>query len=135
MDIRATATFTPRNDLGQFIASRIMPGVVDATIDAGLVVLLEAQELCPVDTGRLRASGHVEVTQTDKTAIANVIFDAPYAAYVEFGTGRRGAASSGAGPYPYDPNWPGMRAQAFLRPALDGAKDEMIGEFALRFRY
>lgn len=135
MDIRATATFTPRNDLGQFIATRIMPGVVDATTDAGLVVLLEAQALCPVDTGALRDSGRVEVTQTDRTAIANVVFDEPYAAYVEFGTGIRGAASAGAGPYPYDPEWPGMRAQPFLRPALDNSRDEMIGEYALRFRY
>ena len=32
--------------------------------------------------------------------------NAPYAAYVEYGTGQRGAASAGAGAGPYSPNWP-----------------------------
>jgi hypothetical protein len=49
---------------------------------------------------------------------------------VEFGTGRRGASSAGAGPYSYDPNWPGMVAQPYMRPALDTARPQILAAFA-----
>ncbi len=132
--IRATAQFTPRNDIGRFIAERITPAVRQATLDAGQIVLSEAQDVVPVDTGALRNSGQVTVRETDTSIIADVAFTEPYAAYVEFGTGIRGSQSPGAGPYPYNPAWPGMAAQPYLRPALDTARPEMLGEFALRLR-
>jgi len=49
-----------------------------------------------------------------------------YAGYVEFGTGRRGAASPGAGPFPYRQSWPGMAAQPYCRPALDIGRSQVL---------
>src|SRR3954468_20782592 len=132
--IRATATYTARSGVGQFICNVVGPAVLAATEDAGKVVLAEAQAIVPVDTGELRASGRVEVRETASSAIASVIFDAEHAGYVEYGTGIRGAASAGAGPYPYSQTWMGMPAQAYLRPALDTSRQEMLGEYALRMR-
>lgn len=134
MNIRATAAWTPRGDFGQFIAANVSPAVLEATRDAGMVVLVEAQAIVPVDTGELRGSGRVEVSETGSSAVAQVIFDADHAAFVEYGTGVRGSQSPGAGPYPYNPQWPGMPAQPYLRPALDASRPEMIGEYALRMR-
>jgi HK97 gp10 family phage protein len=134
MNIRATATFTPRSDAGRFVSSKITPAVIEATSDIAQIVLLEAQALCPVDTGALRDSGRVDVQDSGAVAVGTVTFEKYYAAYVEYGTGQRGAASPGAGPYPYSPTWPGMPAQPFLRPALDTVRSEALGEFALRMR-
>ena len=54
----------------------------------------------------------------------------PHAAYVEFGTGRRGAASGGVSPVRggYDPDWPGMSAQPYLYPMAE----RMKADFAVR---
>ena len=54
----------------------------------------------------------------------------PHAAYVEFGTGRRGAASGGVSPARggYDPDWPGMSAQPYLYPMAQ----RMRADFAPR---
>ena len=69
-------------------------------VEKGAQVILEyAQNLCPVDTGTLRASGHLEMKADD----VEIVFDAPYASYVEFGTYK-------------------MEAQPFLRPAFDDAE-------------
>lgn len=132
--LHAAATYTPRGDMGRFIRERITPAVLQATKEAAEVVLLEAQAIVPVDTGELKNSGTVQLRdlEPEATAIADVVFAAGHAAYVEYGTGVRGAASPEAGPYPYDPNWPGMPAQPYLRPALDTARKEMLGIFTLR---
>jgi HK97 gp10 family phage protein len=132
--LHATATYTPRGDMGRFIAERITPAVLAATTEAAQVVLVEAQAIVPVDTGALKESGRVVTRETEGAAIADVVFEQPYAAYVEYGTGRAGEASEGAGPYPYDQDWAGMPAQPYLRPALDTARQEMLGIFALRLR-
>ena len=79
----------------QFTTEDLVPGAQ--------VILTYAQDLCPVDTGFLRDSGHLS-PESDDVAI---IFDAPYASYVEFGTYK-------------------MEAQPFLRPALDEAQDEAL---------
>ena len=93
------------------------------------IVLEEAEAIVPVDTGELRESGHVELLQGGPQPSAAVVFDEPYAAYLEYGTGIRGAASPGAGDGPYDPNWPGMVAQPYLRPALDTARPAIVEVF------
>jgi hypothetical protein len=64
---------------------------------------------------------------------AAVVFDSPHAAYVEYGTGQRGEASAGAGDGPYDPNWPGMVAQPFLRPATDLSRPAIVEIFRDNF--
>ncbi len=131
--LKATAQYTPRNDVGQFIAQRITPAVMAATEEAAGVVLVEAQAIVPVRTGALRDSGKVgEAREVNGRATAEVIFTEPYSAYVEMGTGIRGSQSPGAGPYPYNPAWPGMAAQPYLRPALDTARQEMLGIYQLR---
>ena len=99
------------------------------------MVLVEAQAIVPVDTGELRDSGHVEMQDTDASIVADVIFDAPHSAFVEFGTGILGASSAGAGPFAYDPSWPGMTARPYLLPALEASKPDMAGVVALRMRY
>ena len=94
------------------------------------IVLEEAEAIVAVDTGALRESGHVElVVSSGPQPSAAVVFDEPYAAYLEYGTGVRGAASPGAGEGPYDPNWPGMASQPYLRPALDTARPAIVEVF------
>lgn len=136
--IRATAILTQRGSFGQFITNRIVPALRAAVETAGKGVLEEAQRIVPVDTGELRDSGYVNVRETDKTVVADVGFSADHAGYVEYGTGRAGAASAGAGPYPYSPTWPGMPARPYLRPALDTMRDtireEMASQIALAMR-
>jgi len=128
--IRATATATPRGSAGQFIAARIAPAVRAAVEASGKAVLEEAKRIVPVDTGELRDSGYTTVRETDKTIVADVGFSANHAAYVEYGTGRAGAASAGAGAGPYSPTWPGMPAQPYLRPALDTTRETIRELFA-----
>lgn len=62
------------------------------------------------------------------TAVVQVSND--HAAYVEFGTGRRGAASAGVSPanQGYDGDWPGMAAQPYMYPMAQ----RMRGEFPER---
>jgi hypothetical protein len=132
--IRATSTFTPRGDGGRFAVVKIEQGALEAAQDLAQIVLLEAQRIVPVDTGELRDSGQVTMRQTEASVVGDIEFLAGHAAYVEYGTGIRGAASPGAGPYPYSPTWPGMRAQPYLRPALEIARAEALGMFALKIR-
>ena len=123
--IHATATFRPRNDAGQFVDVRIKPGVIRGVERIQDAIYERSQELVPVDTGELKESGEKPpVEQLSKTIRAEVKYTADHAGYVEFGTGIRGSESAGAGPYPYDPNWPGMAAQPYLRPAFDEVKPQ-----------
>lgn len=128
--INATATYRPRTTSGQFIAAKITPAVQASVEAAAALIVQEAQTLCPVRTGELHDSITASVTQTDTTVVGRITAAAPYAGYVEFGTGRRGAASPDKGPYPYDPNWPGMVPQPFMRPALDTTRDAVKAIFA-----
>lgn len=62
-----------------------------------------AKRLCPVDTGRLRASITHDLSEDVRGLFAQVGTDVEYAKYVELGTSR-------------------MSAQPFLRPALRAAR-------------
>jgi HK97 gp10 family phage protein len=123
MSIWATATWTPRGDLGRFTDVVITPVALETVRQAGEMIQDAAKRLCPVATGRLRDSILVEVQQTEKTARAIIAPTMDYAGYVEFGTGIRGASSPGAGQGPYSPTWPGMPAQPYMRPAFDEQKE------------
>lgn len=130
MILKATAQYTPRGDLGQFISVHITPAVRQAVADSCAVVVEEAKAIVPVDTGFLRESIHAtEPQDRQRTVVGSVVADAPYAGYVEYGTGIAGAASPGAGPYPYNPRWPGMKAQPYLRPALDATRGQIREAF------
>lgn len=117
--IRATAQYTPRGDGGRFVDARIRPAVREAVGEAADYVLGVAKSMVPVRTGELRDSGASEVRETLKTVTGVIKFTAKHAGYVEYGTGQRGAASAGRGPYPYSMYWPGMPAHPYLRPAVD----------------
>jgi hypothetical protein len=118
----STATYVDYGNAAAIIA-RIANGAQEGCEAWAQIVLREAQDLVPVRTGELRDSGHIEVVASRDTVDVSVVFDSPHAVYVELGTGRRGAASPGAGPGPYNPNWPGMPARPYIRSAFDANSD------------
>lgn len=137
MNFRATSTFTGLNQsvaLAAFAqASRLSAG------QSAEIVLEEAEALVPVSSGDLRDSGHTDLQMIDGKATGFVIFDAPHAQFVEYGTGVRGIGSypfdlpeSGVpitGNWVYDyrgRNWKGMTAQPYARPALDTARPAIL---------
>lgn len=127
MNFKATSKFSGLNM--PVIESRFAQATQLSVEQSAKIVLEEAEALVPVDTGELRESGHTLIEGTGLKTEGFVIFDADHAAYVEYGTGRRGAASAGRGDVIYDPNWPGMTAQPYLRPALDTARPAMLEVF------
>lgn len=76
---------------------------VNDLAEGAAIILAQAQELCPVDTGFLQSTGFMQVTSSD----VEIGFAAEYASFVEFGTFK-------------------MAAQPFLRPALDIAEDAAL---------
>lgn len=127
--LTATATFTPGDIPG--VVSRIVPQLAGAVNAGTQAVYEESQVLVPVDTGELKASGHVVEAEDDGQAVSGqVVYDAEHAAFLEFGTGIRGAASAGAGAdVSYSPTWPGMAAQPYARPGLDSARPAILDAF------
>jgi len=102
------------------------------------IVLSDAKTLCPVDTGALRSSIHMSVRNADNDIVGRVYTNKEYAAYVEFGTGEKGASSD----YPkaselglsYSPDRKGQVAQPYMYPALkqNQTKINRLIEDALR---
>lgn len=123
MKITSHSVYQPREG-GRFVIAKVTEGIRNGVIKWAGDVLDTAQDLVPVDTGELKASGHVTVAETGKSIAAAVSFDADHAAFVEFGTGVRGAASAGAGEGPYSTSWVGMPAQPYLRPAFERHRNE-----------
>lgn len=124
MNFKATSSFS---GLNLAVAAQAFRAANRLSVEQSAeVVLEEAEATVAVDTGELRESGHIEVVSDTQAAVA---FDSDHAAFVEYGTGQRGAASPGAGEGPYDPNWPGMVAQPYLRPALDTARPAIVQIF------
>lgn len=79
-----------------------------------------ARELAPVGMGERRERRLVDSFSYEAKGLTAVMqVENPHAAYVEFGTGRRGAASAGVAPVAsgYDGDWPGMAAQPYMYPA------------------
>ncbi len=127
MNFRATSSFSGINIA---TALRTYQAANRLSVEQSAeIVLEEAEAIVAVDTGELRESGHVEIEVKGAEATSYVVFDAEHAAFVEYGTGQRGAASPGAGEGPYDPNWPGMVSQPYLRPALDTARPAIVEIF------
>jgi len=87
--VQATITFTGLEELMakftlfQNEASTIAYEAIDANLDA---ILADAQSLCPVNTGALRASLQKSIEVSGTYVTGNVYTDMFYAAYVEFGT-------------------------------------------------
>lgn len=72
---------------------------IDDLAEGALVIAIQAENNCPVDTGFLRSTVFVQEDGDDVV----IGFEAPYASYVEFGTYK-------------------MAAQPYLRPAFDEAE-------------
>lgn len=132
MNIRASADFKPGNYAA--FEAQIVPRIIAATRAATAAVAVEARALCPVDSGELQGSIGTEVVLSRQEVDGAIFAAAPYAAFVEYGTGLVGeAAPHGAlptqgvpytGNWVYDykrQNWRGMPAHPFLRPAVDGS--------------
>lgn len=130
MNLRASSDFRPGNMAA--ILEQIIPRAVKATENAVVIVQADAHAFCPKDSGDLDASIGSEIELAGQSVNGIVFASAPYAAFVEYGTGLVGEAAP-HGPLPtsgvpftgswvYDfrrQNWRGMPAQPFLRPALD----------------
>lgn len=132
MKLAASSKFSPV-DMSR-ITARLIPKLTSAMQESVKLVQTEAQAIVPVDTGELKASIGTSVEWSGTSVNGEVFADAPHAAFVEYGTGIRGAASPGAGPYPYSPGWPGMPAQPFLRPSLDNSKAQILSIFEKELR-
>lgn len=78
------------------IANALSGNVEHAVQTATFNILASSQDLVPVDTGFLKATGAADVQGETGT----ISYSAEYAAYVEFGTSR-------------------MRAQPYLTPAVE----------------
>jgi len=127
VNLRAQSSFRAGSfsRLEQIIVPKLVAGA-----QAGADAVLEiSQGLVPVRTGELKESGGTSVEWTGTRVTGYVVYHAGHAGYVEMGTGRRGAASAGAGPFPYDENWPGMVAQPYIRPALDIGREKVLTAF------
>ena len=93
------------------LASRIAPDVIDqGAYDWAVAIEERAKELVPVDTGALQESIHVE--KGDSAGQYQVVADMPYAAFVEYGTGRGPAQ-----PY-LTPAWRQVRGLPFFQRLL-----------------
>ena len=82
----------------------------------GKMVQATAKRLCPVDTGKLRNS--IEVTPIENGA--DVGTNVECAAYVEYGTGKKGDPS-----VKHREDWEGQAPQPYLYPALEAHKAEI----------
>lgn len=115
--------FVPRSDLGRFAQVKVSPTVAAAVQESCELVQSIAQGYCPVDTGALQASITIDaLDDSGVTIIGAVGPHMPYAAYVEYGTGRRGDPTA---PYAHVESWPGMPAQPYMRPAKDETKGQV----------
>jgi hypothetical protein len=129
MNLRAQSSF----QAGDFarLEAALVPRITAAVDNATQEVLKVALQRVPVDTGELASSGGAESEWKGHAVTGSVSFTADHAVYVEMGTGIRGAESPGAGEGAvYSPTWPGMRAQPYLRPALDESKEAIKDCFA-----
>ena len=98
-------------------------GVAEAVNRAALEVEGQARALAPVDTGALANSITMKPATANSGEItAEVYTDKEYAAFVEYGTGQRGAATAQSQPLngsiAYGDN-AGQVAQPYMKPALE----------------
>jgi HK97 gp10 family phage protein len=124
--LAVTSQFAPRTGIGTFAKVTMSPLVYQAVLESCNLVQTIAKGYCPVDTGALRDSIAVNEPKGSATVTQSVAPGMFYAAYVEYGTGRRGDPTA---PYPHVESWPGMHAQPYMRPALDEAKGQIMDVF------
>lgn len=121
--ISATSTFTP----GASVRDKVLAALARGVEAGARIIAEEAKATVTVDTGDVQSKIEArEAVIAGDTASADVVSGSDHGGYLEFGTGQRGESSAGAGPGPYDPNWPGMVASPYLRPALDTKRAEVM---------
>lgn len=142
MNLRASGDFRPGPIAS--ILEQIAPRAIAATTKATRLVAATAQSLAPVGaSGDLANSIETSVELIGSIVQGAIEATAPYASFVEFGTGLVGASSPHGelpsegvpftGSWVYDfrgKGWKGMPAQPFLRPALDLNFNAIMGAFA-----
>jgi HK97 gp10 family phage protein len=140
MSARAIASFRIDASKVAGVLAKVGQGLYDGVETGADLVLQTARQYCPVLSGQLVGSIDVQITRgiqnitgsagpISSSAFGVTAIIAPhtdYDAYVEFGTGQRGAASTGAGEGPYKESWPGMVAQPYMRPACDTNREAVI---------
>ena len=107
-----------------------LPNILEKALEkACLIVENSAKQNCPVDDGQLRQS----ITHTVEGTRAEVGTSVEYAPYVEVGTGIYSTEGSGRQtPWSYQDakgEWhttKGMKAQPFLKPALDKNRGRVL---------
>ena len=113
------------------IGATVLNAVSDGVGKAAVIIQEEAQGIVHVRSGELRDSIQAQEPVIDgNVATAEVTAGTDHNFYVEYGTGKRGEASGGAGDGPYDPNWPGMDALPYMRPPLDTRRDDVFNAVA-----
>lgn len=124
MGISARCTLT-RGDVAG-ILSRVAIGATAGVSAAALQGQAISQSIVPVRTGELRDDITVKSGSDDSSAWAAWGPDAvPYRWFIEWGTGKRGAASPGAGAGPYG-DTTGMAAQPYQRPSMDEITPQIL---------
>lgn len=90
----------------------------------------EAVDRAPAVTGALQQSIRTDTAWERDTCIGIIYTNLEYAPYVEFGTGRRGAASPVIAPpgmhLAYSDYWEGQAAQPYLYPSLHNNKARIL---------
>lgn len=139
---KLNATAAMNRNLDLLIRSIVVPPLAQGAKEATAIVLADATQRAPVDTGELKGSGYTSVTEERGAVVGFVGFSAEHAGFVEYGTGLRGRGTY-PGPLPqtgvpftgswiYDyksQNWIGRPASPFLRPALDANRDQIKAIF------
>lgn len=109
----------------------------------GKLVQGDAKELCPVDLGDLRKSIISETKKESGRIVSTISTNSDHAAYVEFGTGRKGETTPVQDKYPgelhykqdkWKVNIPdvgvrwieGQPAQPYLYPALKNNEEKVL---------
>lgn len=125
-----------RRRLSPKLTADAMAAAVEVELRKGAFMIEgRAKRSAPVDTGRLRASITTQPDSQGREIGYKVGTDVEYAPLVEFGTGRRGAASAltiTAQQAMRDEGYEhgaraGMSAQPFLFPAYEQSRDAIIG--------
>lgn len=91
----------------------------------------EAKFLAPVDIGDLRNSISSKTVKKAKAIQGIVYTNSDHAAYMEFGTGQKGASSPSPPKDPdsgisYREDWAGVPAQPYMYPALKNQEQQVL---------
>lgn len=105
---------------------KVLEGIMDALKDGAEFIEARAKQLVPVKTGQLKRSiGMSELEAPRKGYTIGPDPDKqlpkPYDIYVEYGTGTRGEGFATVGTK-WKTKIRGMRAQPYMRPALNEAR-------------